>query len=626
MRKYSGRPVELDEVVVTDGFWKKEQELVENTTIGAVYDRFEETGRFEALKCEWKEGMPGKPHIFWESDITKWIEGAAYFLSKKRDPVLEEKIDILVDRMERYQDEDGYLNVYFTVVEPGERFVRRTDHELYCAGHLIEGAIAYAKATGKTKMLDIAVKYIDLIDRVFRIEHSAAFDTPGHEEIELALVKLYRYTGKERYKLLAEYFLDMRGKSARDSTYDFADQEHMQSHLPVRDQKTAEGHCVRALYLYSAMADMAMLNSEDALAEACQALFENITEKRIYITGGIGSTYRGESFTFDYDLPEYTAYNETCASIALTMFCKRMWLIEADGKYADWAERALYNTVLGGISLAGDSFYYENPLAADPRRNRFNSSRAQGLREHLPILERVKVFDCSCCPPNLIRMIGSIGEYMYSSSGDTIYTQCYMSGDAGICLGDQLIRLSQRTEYPMDGRVEIEVETKGVFKLALRIPNWCSDHRIMVNGEQCSCDIWHSYAILDRSWEKGDRVELILKMDTLFVEANRDVVDVAGRVAVMRGPLVYCAEGIDNEDLPLRDIRLDPGALPALGTRVIAGRTLPSLVLEGTLRPEMQGLYRRYTRNREKISLTMIPYFAWANRGITEMNTWFLAD
>lgn len=331
MEKYTGEQNSFKNITITGGFWKKKQDLFRGVTMEAVYDRFEETGRFEALKFNWKEGMPNRPHIFWESDVTKWIEGAAYFLQKRRDPLLEEKIDELVGRMERAQEENGYLNAYFTVVEPEARFTRRTDHELYSAGHLIEGAIAYAQATGKNALLRVAVTYADLIDRVFRIEHSAGFDTPGHEEIELALMKLYRYTGEERYKALAEYFINTRGTSERDETYSFTDQEHMQSHLPVRKQLTAEGHSVRALYLYSGMADLAKENKEEELAGVCEALFDNIVNQRMYITGGVGSTHRGESFSFDYDLPEYTAYNETCASIALALFARRMWLIEADG-------------------------------------------------------------------------------------------------------------------------------------------------------------------------------------------------------------------------------------------------------------------------------------------------------
>ena len=258
MEKWSGKPVSFADSTITGGFWKTEQDLCRKVTVNAVYDRFEETGRFEALKMQWKKGMPNQPHIFWESDVTKWIEGAAYFLKKERNPELEAKIDELVGRMERTQDTKGYLNAYFTVVEPKARFTRRTDHELYCAGHLIEGAIAYKEATGKDNMLRVAMKYADLIDRVFRVEHSAAFDTPGHEEIELALMKLYHYTGEERYFKLAEYFINTRGTSDRDETYSFTDQEHMQSHLPVREQVTAEGHSVRALDLYSGMAELAL--------------------------------------------------------------------------------------------------------------------------------------------------------------------------------------------------------------------------------------------------------------------------------------------------------------------------------------------------------------------------------
>lgn len=328
--------------------------------------------------------MPFEPHIFWESDVTKWIEGAAYFRQKERDAELEARIDALVEDMYHSQEKNGYLNEYFTVVEPEARFTRRTDHELYCAGHLIEGAIAYAEATGKTRLLEVAEKYVALIDRVFRVEHSAAFDTPGHEEIELALVRLYRYAGKKEYLTLASYFIETRGRSTRDTCYEFADQKNMQSHLPVREQKTAEGHSVRALYLYSAMADIAMETKDQELLDACKTLFENITQKRMYITGGIGSTNRGESFTFDYDLPEYTAYSETCASIALAMFCRRMWMLDPDARYADCAERAIYNTVLSGVSLSGDRFFYENPLAADPERNEFNDVQPEGTQEHLP--------------------------------------------------------------------------------------------------------------------------------------------------------------------------------------------------------------------------------------------------
>lgn len=626
MGKWNQSPVGFENSRITGGFWKQRQDIFRRVTIDAVYDRFEETGRFEALKFNWKPGMPFKPHIFWESDVTKWIEGAAYFLKKERNEELEARIDELVARMERTQEADGYLNAYFTVVEPDARFTRRTDHELYCAGHLIEGAIAYAEATGKDAMLRVAMKYADLIDRVFRIEHSAAFDTPGHEEIELALMKLYRYTKEERYLKLAEYFINTRGTSARDTTYDFTDQEHMQSHLPVRKQKTAEGHAVRALYLYSAMADLALETKEEELTECCRTLFENITAKRMYVTGGIGSTHRGESFTFDYDLPEYTAYNETCASIALALFCRRMWLIEADSRYADCAERALYNTVLSGVSLSGDEFFYENPMSADPRRNAFNESRPDGLKEHLPILKRVKVFGCSCCPPNLVRTVGSIADYMYSVSEEenTVFAHCYMEADSDLSLNGKKILLSQKTAYPYDGKVLIQVESEGDFTLAVRIPGWCRNAVLTVNGKEAHEEAVKGYVYLKRHWAAGDEVLLDFPMDVKWIAANPKVIDACGRVAVTRGPLVYCAEGLDNEDMPLKSVRVVRNGKVEITEEKIGQMKLPVIRMQALGVKPFECLYTEDEVQEEECRLKLIPYFAWTNRGVTEMTTWFL--
>lgn len=625
MEKYTGEQNSFKNITITGGFWKKKQDLFRGVTMEAVYDRFEETGRFEALKFNWKEGMPNRPHIFWESDVTKWIEGAAYFLQKRRDPLLEEKIDELVGWMERAQEENGYLNAYFTVVEPEARFTRRTDHELYSAGHLIEGAIAYAQATGKNALLRVAVTYADLIDRVFRIEHSAGFDTPGHEEIELALMKLFRYTGEERYKALAEYFINTRGTSERDETYSFTDQEHMQSHLPVRKQLTAEGHSVRALYLYSGMADLAKENKEEELAGVCEALFDNIVNQRMYITGGVGSTHRGESFSFDYDLPEYTAYNETCASIALALFARRMWLIEADGKYADAAEQAIYNTVLGGISISGDSFFYENPMSVDPRRNAFNDSRPEGLKEHLPILERAKVFGCSCCPPNLLRFVGSIADFMYATSGSTVFTHCYMNGTGTVSIGGREILLEQKTEYPYEGDVQILVKTAGAFTIALRIPGWASAEKaeLTVNGEKIVCAPVKGYVYVDRSFAQGDCIHVKLPLETRIVEANPRVSDLCGRAAVVRGPIVFCAEGIDNAYL-LRDVRIQRESAVNLERETIGGLEIPVLTMKAWKRKESAVLYSDKPYGEEETQLKLIPYFAWANRGVSEMTTWFL--
>ncbi len=616
--------VDYKNVDIKNGFWFDKQRLVENVTLEAIYDRFKETGRFEALKQNWKEGMPFKPHIFWESDITKWIEGCAYFLAKKRDAKVEKMIDDLVDLMGKAQADDGYLNVYFTVVEPNKRFTYRTHHELYCAGHLVEAALAYNDATKKDKLLKIAIKYVDLIDETFRIAHSASFDTPGHQEIELALIKLYEYTKEERYKKLSEYFVDTRGTSDRDETYDFADQEHMQSHLPVREVLTAEGHSVRALYLYCAMADLANENSDDSLYQVCLNLYENIINKRMYITGGVGSNPKGETFTFDYDLPPYTAYNETCASIALMLFCSRMWKIDNNSKYGDTFEQALYNTVLSGISLSGDKFFYENPLAVNPEKVRFNDSRPPKLRDHLPIMERVKVFECSCCPPNLLRIVGSLSNYIYSIDRNVIYVQNYIDSEAVINIDNEEVQIKQNTLYPYEGRIEFSINSNKTLSLALRIPAWCKDYSIEINNEKIDFNVINGYAIIKHDWKSSDKLVLLFDMKVKFIEANEKVVDYAGRVAVTRGPLVYCAEALDNSNYSLSNIKIKRNTKIEIGKAEIDNNIIPIIKLEATRKADLTTLYREYKDERVPITLTLIPYFAWANRQVSEMETWFL--
>lgn len=626
MKENTIKSVGFESVSLLDGFWKERYETAKSKTVDAVYTRFDETGRFDALKYEWKEGMPNKPHIFWDSDITKWIEGAAYFLQKQRDPVLESKIDELVNRMAEHQAEDGYLNSYFQQIEPDAIFTRRTDHELYCAGHLVEGAIAYYNATGKRKMLDVAIRFVDLIDRVFRIEHSAQFDTPGHEEIELALIKLYRFTGEERYKLLAEYFINTRGTSDRDSSYKDSNNEYMQSHIPVRKQKTADGHAVRALYLYAGMADLAKVNNDEELQEVCKTLFSNIIRKRIHITGGVGSTHRGEAFTFDYDLPEYRTYNETCASIALALFCRRMWLLEANGIYADYAENALYNTILSGISLSGDMFYYENPLAVSRELYDFNESRPEALKEHLPIIQRVKVFECSCCPPNLVRFFGSIGDYAFSSSDDTVYLQCYMGAEADVDLKDISVHIKEETGYPYDGKIKVTAGTAGRYKIAVRIPNWCSKYEIFVNGTAFEDRIDKGYVFIDREWCEQDEVIIHLSLDARITEANPCIWNLCGKIAVQRGPVVYCAEEIDQQAVKLRDIRISRSGKFHVVPMEMCGISFPSLEVEGSVREQCDELYYDSESSMRKVVVKLIPYFAWANRGVTDMSVWFIKE
>lgn len=345
----------------------------------------------------------------------------------------------------------------------------------------------------------------------------------------------------------------------------------------MREQKTAEGHSVRAMYLYTGMADVAMENKEDELADTCE-----------------------------------------------TLFSRRMWLINEDGKYADCAENALYNTMLSGISLSGDKFFYENPIAANPKKIAYNDSKPRGLQEHFPILERVKVFGCSCCPPNLVRAVGSIGDYMYSTSENTIYAQCYMGGDADISLGEKTITLKQKTQYPYEGLVEIKTATAGTYTLALRIPEWCMSWTITVNGEAVNAAPEKGFVKLEREWKENDVVVLDMAMDVLIMEGNPKIPDLCGRVAITRGPLVYCAEGIDNNDVSLRDIRIEKKEGFRVEDGEVDGVKMPVITGKATIRKDFEALYRPWKDEKEEIDLKLIPYYAWANRKVTEMTVWLL--
>lgn len=622
MVKYTGTPVGFDAIALRDGFWKSVQDSVRDVTIDAVYKQFKTTGRFDAMQCNWTEGMENQPHIYWDSDVAKWIEGAAYYLRTERNPAIEAIIDQYVAWTVDNQWADGYINSHYTTVEPDARFTKREDHELYCAGHIIEAAIAYFEATGKRDLLDASIRYADLIDDVFRKKGSASFDTPGHQEIELALVKLYNLTGDSKYKKLAEFFIEKRGCSKKDEPQVNKNIEFNQMHLPVRKQRSAVGHAVRLLYQTCAMADLARLNREDEMADACDDLFDDIVNRKMHITGGVGTTYVGERFTFDYDLPEYNTYNETCASIALAMFCQRMWLIDADRKYADCAEQALYNTVLSGISLSGDSFFYENPLAVNLAKSKYYQATEEVMRERMPIIERVRVFRCSCCPPNLIRTMGSISSYMYSTSEDTIFAHCYMNSDADIPLGEKRIVLHQQTDYPYSGKIVLTTETTGDYCIAMRIPGWCRQWRLLVNGKTVDVTERKGYEYISRSWQPGDRIDLDLGMDVQLIEANPKVGNLCGKCAVIRGPIVFCAEGTDNRDTPINDFCLALDTAFHCTFETICGRKLPVLRAEANIRVPFDNLYRSVQNNMQKKELTLIPYMAWANRGASDMAVW----
>ena len=597
----------FEHIKINDGFWKVKQDMVKNSTLYAVYNRFMYTHRFDALSCTWKEGEPDMPHIFWDSDVAKWIEGASYLLMEQRDEKIEKIIDDVVDKIVTNSDENGYFNSHFLVTEKDKRFKIRDNHELYCAGHLMEAAVAYNKATGKDKFLKAMCRFADYIDKVFREEKSAGFITPGHPEIELALVRLYDATGEKRYLELSKFFIDEHGtgKDAFDNRLDFTEL-YNQDETPLRERSTAEGHAVRALYLYCGMADIAARYNDSELFEACKRVFEDMVNKKMYISGGLGSTHLGETFTIPYHLPNRTGYAETCAAIAMALFCKRMQLLDINSKYADVAERVIYNGFLSGVSMDGKSFFYENPLEIDTKFNDVNKSTK--TKERYPITQRVEVFGCSCCPPNIVRFIPSIADLMYSFDDETIYVHQYMNSETEY----DNIHISQTTAYPADGKIKISCSAPHK-QIAVRIPSWCSDFKInadytMTNG--------YAYIALNGSTE----IELEFDMPVICVKSNKRVHENAGRIAIMRGPVLYCAEGVDNgEDLA--------GIAVSISSEFKLEDSdfiLPSLSVCAYREKDSDMLYSKAGDDYEKFTLRLIPYYAFANRGETDLVVWFL--
>lgn len=580
-----------EQVKCNGGFWRFYSDLDRHAIVKNVYNRFEETGRFAALKCNWKEDAPNKPHIYWDSDVVKWIEGVAYLIEESPMPELEALVDGMIDDIASCQKENGYYNSYFLSVAPSKVFTNRDWHELYCLGHMIEAALAYQKATGKDKLLSVALKYVDYVYRVFVIEQSAAFVTPGHEEIELALLKLYAYSGNEKHLALARFFIDQRGNNTKEDG-----NPYLQADVPVREVKEAFGHSVRACYLYTAMAMLAKIDDDKALRAACDRLFDNITEKKMSITGGIGADHRCESFSYAYDLPNSDTYNETCAAISLAMFAGAMQEMKADSRYGDVIERVLYNGFISGVSLDGEKFFYTNPLEID--RKKYARSTYQ------PICERVKVFDCSCCPPNVVRMLASIQRYTYTVDGDTVYCNQFSESETKFSINGKEATLWQYTDYPYSGKISFRYQGDPMT-LYVRIPDWCVEY------EGATENGFARFLLKD-----GDSVTVNLPMHLHFMEANPYVQDNAGRYAVQRGPIVYCMEELDNGE-NLRDITL----LENSEVRVESEEGIPApiLYIGAERRCSTDKLYQLKNDKRERFVARLIPYFSFANRKASDM-------
>lgn len=593
------RAIPFTKVTLGSGFVRSKKELNERVTLNAVYDRFDESGRFRAFDFTWKEGDPEMPHFFWDSDVAKWMEGAAYALADHPDEALKSRVDTLIDKIIAHQCEDGYFNIHFTVVEPEKRFTNRDWHELYCAGHLMEAAVAYAEATGDERFLKAMENYALLIKKVFIDEKSAPFHTPGHEEIELALFRLYRYTGDKTYLDMGMYFLNARG------TYDDERIDYNQSHKPVREQREAVGHAVRAMYLYAAMADGAKETGDEALKAACKALFDDVTKRKMYVTGGIGSCAYGEAFSKPFDLPNAEAYTETCAGIGLIFFAERMLALENNAAYADAIERVFYNGVLSGLSADGRAFFYENPLEITMQDH---FATMYGAKRY-PITQRVAVFFCSCCPPNLNRLLPTLTGYVFGVENDTLFVNQYTA----CTLHDGDLSAEMSTAYPNDGR--ITVTAKGAKTLALRIPAWCAAFTL-----DKPYTLRDGYAYVEND---GSPVTLTLDITPQAIRANVAVSRDAGRICVMAGPIVYCAESVDNGE-NLHAISVSPDF--TWKTHYAESLGLNTLQISAFRTSSDDSLYARVKGQDETtqpITLKLLPYCYFANRGESDMLVWF---
>jgi DUF1680 family protein len=626
-------PVPFTQVSFADPFWAPRQEINRTVTIPHMYQMCMESGRIPAFDLNFVRPVPSSVLlIFGDSDAAKWLEAACYALSTKADPQLSALVDQVADKIVHAQQPDGYLNTHFIVAQPEMRWKNLRDwHEMYCAGHLIEAAIAHHQATGNPKLLNALCRFADHIDQHFGREPGKRRGYDGHPEAELALVRLYHATGEAKYLRLAQYLVEERGQApnyfdleARQRGDDPAKfwaktYEYCQAQVPIRQQTKVVGHAVRAMYLLAGVADLAHETDDPSLLATSERLWENLVHQRMYLTGGIGPSRGNEGFTTDYDLPDESAYAETCAAIALILWNHRLLQVAGDGKYADIIEQTLYNGFISGVSLDGKAFFYDNPLAS-----------AGGHH-------RVPWFDCPCCPPNLGRLLASLGNYLYSTSDAPgqakLWVHLYAQNTVSLTVAGQPVSLHQITQYPWDGEIELIVglEQPQNFALHLRIPGWCEQWQVQVNGQPLdpAPALLNGYLALDRLWQAGDRIALSLAMPVQSVWAHPAVRQMQGRLALQRGPIVYCCEGVDHEDVGLDRISLDPAALPAFtvehhpellgGVSVLHG---PATLIDDN---SWEGvLYRRNRPSATRpIQVRAVPYCVWDNRAPGEMRVWF---
>ncbi|PWJ50455.1 glycoside hydrolase family 127 protein [Faecalicatena contorta] len=633
--------INLQKINIKDAFWSKHVKLVKDVIIPYQWEVMndlipdaEPSHCLEnfAIAAGRKEGeFYGA--VFQDTDIAKWLEAVGFTLAAYDDPQLEKTADEVIGLIAEAQQKDGYLDTYFIIKEPDKRWCNLCEgHELYTAGHMMEAAVAYYQGTGKRKFLDVVQKLADLICDVFGTEEGKIHGYPGHQEVELGLIKLYYITGERKYLEQAKYFIDARGQGENYFLQEMArpgyqqifpeftnyQPEYSQSDKPVREQDVAEGHAVRAVYMYSAMADLAYEYQDEELMEACERLWNNIVQKQMYITGGIGASGIMERFTVDYDLPNDYNYSESCASIGLAMFGIRMANITRDASYIDVVERALYNTVLAGIALDGKSFFYVNPLEVWP-----DSCLERTSKEHVKPV-RQKWFGVACCPPNIARTLASVGQYIYSVGENELYVNLFISNETEIELKAGKVNVKIETRFPFENQVCIKVENvaEDGMTLALRIPDYAKKYQVHVNGALTSCKVEKGYALIPA--EKDSELKVNFEAPARFVRANPNVRADCGKAALVKGPLVYCLEEIDNGK-NLSALYIDTTqAINEIKSDLFGGIT--ELAVQGKRMEEAaweeEELYGEHPVVLSDTILKAVPYAYWNNRGIGEMTVW----
>lgn len=590
-------PVNFSDVLIEDGFWTPRLQSHKDVTMGVCIDQIEnQTGRirnFEnaALKQGEHSGI-----FFDDSDVYKALEGMAYSLQNIPDPVLEAKCDEWIDKFAAAQEEDGYINTFYTLTGLDKRWDNMDKHEMYCAGHMIEAGVAYYNVTGKRKLLDVCIRMADHMMTIFG--PGKRNWVPGHEEIELALVKLYQATGDKKYLEFSEWLLDQRGHGYGSHSVSQGEAArkwnpvYYQDDAPVRDMCEIAGHAVRAMYLYCGMADVAAYTGDQGYIDALNRLWDDVVLRNMYITGGIGQSAHNEGFTEDYSLPNLTAYCETCASVGMVLWNWRMNQFTGDSKYADVMERSMYNGALAGISLEGDTFFYVNPL--------------ESVGNH----HRKPWYGCACCPSQICRFLPSIGNYIYGVSDNAVWVNLYMGNTAEVKVAGKDVTLTQKTDYPWDGAIALTVGTKSPVKtqIRLRIPDWCSSYTLAVNGQPVEAPVEKGYAVIERKWKNDDTVELNLDMPVEVVAADPRVKENEGKRAVQRGPLVYCIEEADNK-VDFDSLRISEDAQ-----------------FTTEFRPDfLRGVVTITARTADN-TLNYIPYYTWDNREAGGMKVWVPLD